>query len=184
MFYEATKFGWIAALGFVFSPCSGYTPNQQLANCFQINLSPYLVFSAPLRNSPCFVPLLSLPRLPAVHSPWMLPNSLQVMIVSPVPIPPPKCQAPLRLEIAKKNYKLWLHLPWDFLPFLCKNLESPNYPHQHPVFSPENSFWGLPSKLWVCFPRTTVKLLYLSQLFLLNISVDASCNCSEQRRYC
>lgn len=85
--------------------CIQSLPWLQPANCFQINLSPCLVFSAPLRNSPCFVPLLSLPLLPAVHSPWTLPNSLQVMVVSPVPTPPSKHQASLRLEIAKKKEK-------------------------------------------------------------------------------
>lgn len=166
MFYAPAQFGWIAALGSVLSPCPGYTPSQQLANCFQINLSPCLVCSALLRNSPCFVLLLSPPLLPAVHSAWTLSNSLQVMVVSPVPTPPSKCQASLRLETAKKtNDKLWHHLPWDFLPFFGKNLDSPKYPHQPPVFSSDISFWGLPSKLWVCFPRTTFRLLLLSQLF-------------------
>lgn len=82
------------------------------------------------------------------------------------------CQKKIKQKT--RNERLWLHLPWDFLPFLCKNLDSPKHPLQHPVFPPENSLWGLPSKLWVCFPRTTFRLLFLSQLF------SPQCGCHLQ----
>lgn len=124
-----------------------------------------LVFSAPQRNSSCLVALLSLPLLHAVHSLWTLPNSLHMMVAPPVPTPPSKCQASLGLKIATKEMTgFGLHLPCDFLSFPCKISDSPKYPHRllfllqkfHSEACPSNS---------ECFPRTSLRLLFLSQLF-------------------
>lgn len=37
----------------------------------------------------------------------------------------------------KQTTSFGLHLPWDFPPFLCNNLDAPKYPHRHPGVSPE-----------------------------------------------
>lgn len=57
------------------------------------------------------------------------------MVDPPVPTPPSKCQASSGLKIATKQIiGFLLHLPCDFLPFLCKILDSPKYPQRHLFF--------------------------------------------------
>lgn len=135
VFYATTQFAWRPALGSAFSPCPGSAPSQQLANCFQINLSPCLVFTAPLRSSPCLVPLLSLPLLLCtLHEHLQTPSRWWEFLQFLPLLPNVRHHWDSRLP-RKQMASFGLNLPCDFLPFLFKNLGSPKYPHGHPGFS-------------------------------------------------
>lgn len=55
-----------------------------------------------------------------------------------------------------------------FLPFLCKILHPPRYPHRHLFSSPKISFWSLPSRFWM-LPLGPLSDLYFSLSFFSSV---------------
>lgn len=173
LFYAATLFGWIEALASVFSPCLSYTPSQQLANCFQINLPAVLVFSAPQRNSPCLVALLSPPPhlLHAVYSLWTLPNSSSSYTSTQEP------GITRTQDCHKTNDRLWASPAlWFFCLFFVRLCSYQNI-HTSIFFFSLQKFQSLPSKFqmipWDLF-QTSISPSVSSP----SINVDVICNCS------
>lgn len=87
------------------------------------------------------------------------------MVASPVPTSPSKWQASLGLKIATKQMTdFGLYLPWDFLPFLCKTLDSPKYLHRYPFLS--RNFILKPAHAnSECFPFRLLSDFYFSLSF-------------------